>query len=216
MADYGTLQWAQDELHRLFEGDTSTPDTTDDEYTYRRSLINRAIHHWENVDAIWWRELWTTTTGTTVPTDFRFPGGFIRVTNTSTERYPLLKPEDDQLVNDSSGKYAYFTGNASAGNVLNFNPSTPSGTITWDYYKRATELVGATDKMEMSNPDFALYYALSELYDNQRDLERAQNALVKAEGYLQDMQIRNDDVAPWGQTPFESLDNYDASSGLGL
>ena len=224
MAAVGTTQYLQDELHRLFDQDNDTPTPGGDEWNIRLGYLNRAIRRWENVDGIQWRELWTTSSAanTTVPANFRFPAGYVRVVvNGSTTHYPVLQPEHDQLFDvDTTAQYAYFTGNDKAGFTLNVNPAL-SGTYTvnFDYYKKATELTAATqgdaatEEVEMSNPDFAIYYALAEMYHGQYDLARYNNALATAEEFLADMQIRNQDIAPWQDA---SAPDLGSSQGVGF
>lgn len=206
---FGDLQYCQDALQLVIDADDSTPSTTSDDWLARTAYLNRAIRRWERVDDTRWRELKTvlsasspgspdrtTVSGTSAydcPSDFRFPGGFVKITDTdgNIAYYDVVEQSDAQL--GSPSRYAYFSGNTSAGYQVNISPTpTVTGsTITYDYYKRATELSATGDKVEMSDPEFAISYAASLHYRNQRDLTRASNFLADAEEALQGMQTTN-------------------------
>lgn len=227
MAAVGTLQYLQDELQKLFDADTDTPTSTDEEWDVRTSLFNRAIREWEQSNSVRWRELWTTasvsspgsavlstTSGTATyatPSDMAFPAGYVRVTASGqTTRYPVVGLSENQLYDSGDvNQYASFKGTPHAGYTLTIypTPSTTGSTIQYDYYKRASELAAASDKIEMSDPDFALYYALSELFYNQRDLARYQNALSTAQEKLKNMELRNEDVGEWMDNSIPGLSN---------
>jgi len=59
----------------------------------------------------------------------------------------------------------------------------PTGyTISYDYYKFATAVSASTDKFEMKDPMFVVYYALSELKKEEGDVSALSLATQKLEG----------------------------------
>jgi len=185
---------AQAILHTLFEGDNSTPSSTDAEYLSRRNLLNTAILIWEREDK--WRELYATLaaadgvdTATAVgdssynmPTNFRSMVGYVRI---GTTDYPYKDVNELQFVTatDTTEKYYYITGNVSSTFDLNIHPTpTAVETITYTYYKSATQLTSTSSVFEMSDPLFAVYFALAHLKANAGeplDLSMAQSLLDK-------------------------------------
>lgn len=173
------LQTLQDRIHTLVENDPDTPDTTDDEWTTRLNLINQAIGNWESADILW-NELWTTYTHPSVLTgtttyalstlaDFRFPGGYIRLTlNGITGYIQVIKPSQARQYIDGGGQAAYFTGNNNAGWTLNLtwtptaNDGTLGATLAFDYYKYAIKPSGVSDKVEMSDPNYIIYWVAAQ------------------------------------------------------
>lgn len=212
---FADLQYLQDQIQLLIDADNNTPAVGTDDWDARTAYINQAVHRWENVDGVWWRELWTTLadaasgddatvaaqTTYDTPTDFRFAGGFVRITgsNGTVAYYPVLDATENQLRNTTTETYAYFTGNTKTGYSLHLNPApTENGlAINYDYYKRATELSDDGDVIEMANPSFAVNYGSAIHYRNQRDLSRYSNYLADAEEDLLDMQIRDQSKPPW-------------------
>ncbi len=202
-------QTAQQILHRLYQGDDSTPSTSDSDYTVRRSYLNDAIRQWEVEDQ--WRELYVTladasdgaktTTASTAtysaPSDFRQPVGFLRITDSSsgTETYyTFIDVDRVQLFdNDTSSKFYYVTGNPQDGYTIHIHPTpdTTGETIAYEYYKTADTLSSTTDVFEMSDPYYAIYYALSVLFENDGQGDRAMKALAQANDRLQRMKINN-------------------------
>jgi hypothetical protein len=167
------LQDLQDRINVLVSNDPDTPETTDDEWTLRLSLINQAIGKWETQDSLW-DELWNTYThASTVAngdsdyvltlTDLRFPGGFVKLTLDGSDSWiEVISPEEFQKYGGSA-RVVYFTGNESDGWTLNlgWTPETGDGTvgatITFPYYKKATRLSATTDKSEIPDPNFIVY-----------------------------------------------------------
>lgn len=208
---FADLTYLQDNLQLLIDADDSTPATTSDDYVTRTSYINRAIRRWERVEDTRWRELWTTLSAsspgspdlTTVsgtsaydaPSDFRFPAGFVKLTDSdgNVAYYDVVEQTENQLHQADGQRYAYFTGNIKDGYQVNIKPTpTVTGsTITYDYYKRATELSTGADLLEMSDPEFAINFAAALHYRNQRDLTRYSNFLADAEEALSGMQLTN-------------------------
>lgn len=201
----------QEAIHAIYESDADTPDSTDDDYTIRRSLINVAINRWENDKGIFWGELWTNTgldgAGGTLtvatsdstyaaPTNFRFPGGYVKIYNGSTlhKTYRVVKPEQAQTFSDSA-EYAYFTGSPSSGFTLNLNPapsSTINGmTIKYDYYKYASKMSATTNTPEMSDPYYIVWSVVAELNKADNNIPLYESAIAEAEERLKQMEVQN-------------------------
>jgi hypothetical protein len=211
---------AQDQLHILYEGNNTTPGATTSDYLSRRSLMNTAIQVWETEED--WKDLYTnladasdgdkTTDGTTsydAPTDFLRPVGYLRLGDTD---YPYYSPEKYQLVesSDNTTKFFYITGNKSAGFTINIHPAPATGTtIIYEYYKSATLLTATSTAFEMSDPNFAIYFALSKLYEQDGLSGESQKAFLEASSRLEKMKENN------MKTPFyqsNKIPDYDWDS----
>jgi hypothetical protein len=104
-------------------------------------------------------------------------------------------------MDDTSGKWCYFTGNTSTGYDLNFNPGltlTTGDTIAYEYYKTASAVSTGTDKFEMSDPMFAVYYALAELKKDEGDTSGFTVATQKLEA----MKTLNNMTAEYNEETF--------------
>ena len=196
-----TLDDAIDKLNALYNISSTAPTSGEEDYAVWTDLLNIAINIWEFEDGQKWRELFqeladaadgdTTTDGTTsytLPTDFREPNSAYVWTGSNTNKIPykVIDIKDKQLYeNDSAGRWCYFTTT-----TLEFNPNltmTTGDTISYNYYKKATALTTGTDEFEMSDPMFAVYYALAELKKEEGDV----TALTIATQKLQFMQTMN-------------------------
>lgn len=191
-------------LNYLFEGDSTAPSSGEEDYTVWTGLINTAVNLWENEEGILWNELFvkladaatgdkTTSAGDlsyAVPTDFRFPAsGYVWLgTGTSKTAYKIIKQEQVHLFENDSGNWCYFLMDGSP--TLEFNPNltfSGSQTISYNYYKHATSLTTGSSTFEMSDPMFAIYYALSELRKDEGDT----SSLTIATQKLEAMKTRN-------------------------
>lgn len=208
-------------VNTLYESDSDVPTSTEDDYTTWLSLLNVAVNLWENEEGLLWRELFvkladaadgdTSTDGTTsytCPTDFIFPAsGYVWIgTGTNKTAYKVVGREEMQLYENDSSNWCYFTSS-----TLEFNPNltmTTGDTISYNYYKHATLLTTGTDTFEMSDPMFAVYYALAELKKEEGDTSAAAIASQKLEA----MKVKN--VMPtWLQS--DSLDKKEGD-GFGV
>lgn len=204
-----TLSDAIGYINSLYEGDTSAPTSGEDDFTYWTSLINIAVNMWETEEGMLWKELFvkladasdgdkTTVADThsyTLPTNFKFhAGGYVWIgSGTSKTALKVINPEQYQLYANTEEHVCWFTAT-----TLEFNPNmtvTGGYTINYDYYKYATKLASGTDTFEMSDPMFAVYYALSELRKDEGDTTSGAIATQKLEamktknimpGWLQD------------------------------
>lgn len=211
-------------VHALINQDTETLASTDDEYKLFKVYGNNAINRWESDNGVLWNELWsnltaaadgtkTITSGTdtyAAPTDMRYPGGWIRLTSGDQEdRYQVLHPHQVQKLGVNSGqKVAWYTGNPGAGFTLNLWPTPTTEidgwTINYDYYKLAATLSTGTDKPEMLDPFFIVYYICSEVV-REEDPTRWKSFRDDAEEKLKQMEVNNMQYAP-----YQDYDNEDA------
>lgn len=198
---------AQAIIQTLYEGDTDTPTALSEDYLARRALLNAAISIWETEE--YWRELCTdlatsdvslggvkTTTNATsayaTPTDFKFPLGYVWI---GTTAYTLIPAEDITLVTstDSTSQFYRVTGNKSSGYKVTIHPTPTStgDTIRYEYYKSATQLSAVGTVFEMSDPYFAIYFTLSELYKQDGKSDDAGSAMALAKSRLDRMKEIN-------------------------
>ncbi len=202
----------QDAIHTLYEGDTDTPSSTDEEYLARRRLINAAIDRWESYENTDWSELFvsladaadgdtTLVDGTSAydcPSDFKRIVGFVRTSDGDSSTYYAAKRNvEDQLYDNSTDtpNFYYVTGNPSDGYKINLHPTPDSGnagdTISYEYFKEATEISATTDTPEMNDPYFVVYFVLSRLFRNDGRHGEATEARMDAENRLKNMKTRN-------------------------
>jgi hypothetical protein len=181
-------------VNTLYESDETAPTSGDEDYTVWTGLANMAINVWENEEGVLWKELFvkledapdgdTTTDGTnsyTLPTLFKYPASsYVWV---GGDAYKVIKQEDIQLYEGDSTRWCYFLMDSTP--TLEFNPNltmTTGDTIKYNYYKYATKLSGSTDTFEMSDPMFAVYYAVGELKKDEGDASALDIATQKLEG----------------------------------
>lgn len=185
-------------LNVLYEVDSTEPTSGDEDYLVWTALFNIAIDLWENEEGMLWKELFvkladasdgdkTTTAGTnsySVPTDFRFPAsGYVWLgTGTNKTAYKVISQEKVQLYENDKGNWCYFLMDGTP--TLEFNPNItlPNNyTISYNYYKYASKVSDGSDTFDMSDPMFAVYYALSELKKEEGDQTAAAIATQKLE-----------------------------------
>jgi len=224
-----TLDQLQQKIHLAYEGNTDYPSSGEEDYTVRTSFINDAIHEWEQSEGQYWKELFTTlavaatgdktaSVGDTTynaPGDFMFISSYLKITGSdnSVSYYRQIRPDDfvNVYAGDTAAKVFYITDNPSSGYVININ-NPKAGTISYSYYKQATELSNTTDKPEMSMPYFIIYHALLQLYelDNRTDMitkySQMKNDLMK------NMINMNETLAFNNSNPLTDL-NYQLAGG---
>jgi hypothetical protein len=197
MAIVKTLDQAITKLNTLYNSSSTPPNSGEEDYLIWTDLLQIGIGLWENDEGMLWRQLFTklssaadgdktTTTATsyTCPTNFRFPNsGYVYLgTGQNKTAYKVIKQEDVQLYDNSSGHWCYFLLDGTP--TLEFNPNLTiaSGqTISYNYYKYATAVSSGTDQFEMSDPMYAVYYALSELKKEEGDTSALSIANQKLE-----------------------------------
>lgn len=185
-------------VNSLYESDETAPTSGDEDYTVWTGLANMAINIWENEEGVLWKELFVklddaatgdkttdATTSYTLPTDFRYPASSYVWIGAGTNRtaYKVIQPEEVQLYEDSDDEWCYFQPGSTQ--TLEFNPNltmSTGDTISYNYYKFATKLTGATDAFEMSDPMFAVYYCVGELKKDEGDASALDTATQKLEG----------------------------------
>lgn len=227
-----TLTNAQTDLHVLYTGDNSTPTSSDTEWTVRTNLFNIGIKTWEYEKGVLWNELWTTrilantgdsTIGSadlvyTTPTNLRFLGGYVRTYTTTTSQtyWPVVKPDRAELDKPASDSYVYLVGNTSSGYSIYFSQQPTVGhTIDYPYYKNATALSAGADKIEMSDPLFVVYFALSKLHEQDGDGDRAATALSIAEEKLSGMRTMNAMLPIYQDNRIEDLNTVRGGGSFG-
>lgn len=193
-----TLDDAISYINFLYESDETSPTNGDEDYTVWTGLLNIACSLWETEEGMLWKELFvklaagqggdvTTSAGDysyAVPTLFRFPASAYVWLGSGTNKtpYKIIRQEDLQLYENNSEKWCYFLMDTTP--TLEFNPNcTIEGnqTINYNYYKFATKLTAGADTFEMSDPMFAVYYALGELKKDEGDSSGLQIASQKLE-----------------------------------
>lgn len=212
------------EYYTQYRAEAQTPASTDDEYTVFLRYANSAINRWENYDATYWKELFTTLQDSTqvspvlvttistgvseydAPTNMREAGGLIDVKNSDgrvVQQYPIINPQEAQF-RDAQSTYAYFTGNPTDGFTLHLNPAPTSNLngldIDYVYYKKATKFVsGGSETTEMANPMFIVHHALYPRFRASRN-PYLNTALRDAEEALKNMQQDNNS-GTWANPP---------------
>lgn len=191
-------------INTLYEGDSTPPSSGEEDYEVWTALLNTAVNIWENEEGMLWRTLFvkladaadgtkTTTAGTysySTPSNFVFPAsGYVWLGSGSNKiPFKVHKQEDIQLYENDTGNWCYFLMDGSP--TLEFNPNCQipdSYTISYNYYKTATALSTGTDTFDMTDPMFAVFYALSELKKEEGDT----SALSIATQKLESMKTKN-------------------------
>lgn len=217
-----TLDQAISKINILYEGDSTDPTSGDEDYTVWTGLLNIAVNLWDNEEGIFWDELFvkladaatgdkTASAGDysyATPTDFRYPAsGYVWIgSGTNKTPFKIKKQKDLQLYENNSENWCYFLLDSTP--TLEFNPNCtmPAGTISYNYYKTATELTTGSSTFEMSDPMFAVYYALSELNKEEGDNISSNIATQKMES----MKTRNMTTPDWQN------DGFYPSDGMGI
>ena len=189
-----TLTQAIQKLNTLYNGSSTPPTSGEEDYTVWTDLLNTGINIWENEEGCLWKQLFVkladaatgdkTTDGTSsydLPDDFRFPNSAYVWLGSGTNKIPykVIKVEDVQLWENNTEKWCYFINGS-----LEFNPNltmTTGDTISYNYYKNATEVSTGSNTFEMSDPMFAVFYALSELKKEEGDTSALSIATQKLE-----------------------------------
>jgi hypothetical protein len=204
-----TLTNAISSLNALYEGDSTAPAEGEEDFTVWTSLLNLAINLWENEEGDLWKELFvkmaagqgadvtssSITYSYAVATLFRSPAsGYVWLgTGQNKIAYKVIAQEDVQLYENNGSNWCYFLMDTTP--TLEFNPNCTipnAQTINYNYYKYASSVSTGTDTFEMSDPGFAVYYALSELKKEEGDV----SALTIATQKLEAMKTRNIMPAP--------------------
>lgn len=223
-----TLQDIQNYIQNLYDNDTSTPASTDEDYATRTALINAGIDVWAKEEQ--WRELLKssddltspilTVAGTksyTLPTDYDKIAGYVRLSDGTTYTYvPQKDPTASQLYDNQPGaNFFYLMGNPRDGYkvILRPTPTTSGLTLKFEYYKAPTHFATTTTAIsEISDPMFLVYFALSKLFDSDGASLKSQKASLEMGARLDNM-IQNNILNGWYQDS-EILD-VDFIKGVG-
>lgn len=232
------LTSAQSILHQLYAGDTNTPASSDDEWTVRLVYLNAAINAWETEYGMLWNELYadlaSAATGDktvnasdtvyTAPTNLKFIGGYVETYTDVNQKtkWQVIKPEraavsDGATIVGVDDGYVWLTGNTSSGQSINFSSQPTVGhTIDYPYYKTATALSTGSDVIEMSDPYFAIYFALSKLHEQDGEGDRATFAMSQAESKMTAMKTLNAMAPPYQLNGVENSTILRTNVGFGL
>ena len=227
-----TLQEAQNILHYKYQGDDNTPSSSSEDWTLRTAYFNEAIRLWEREAQ--WRELYTTlaaasdgdkttvdgTATYTAPSNLKSVAGYLRIVNgSSSEYYRYVDVSETSIYdNDSSSRFFYVTGNDRSGRTIHIHPTpTTTGlTISYEYYKSAAALSDASDVIEMSDPDFVVFYALSVLFESDGQGDRAEKALGEASARLKQMKVNTLIIPALNENRIKDVHTDLGISGFGI
>lgn len=219
-----TLTNAITKLNALYNGSSTPPSSGEEDYLVWTELLNTGVNLWENEEGVLWKQLFvkladapdgdTTTDGTNsydCPSLFKFPNsGYVWLgTGTNKTPYRVIKQEDIQLYENNTENWCYFLMDGSP--TLEFNPRltmSTGETISYNYYKYATALTTGANTFEMSDPMFAVFYALSELKKEEGDT----SALTIATQKLDAMRTLDNMVASFQEDSFISP----VGAGMGI
>lgn len=192
-----TLTTAISFLNTLYNGNSSAPTSGEEDYTVWTSLFNISINIWEMEEGMLWKQLFvkladaadgdkTAAAGDysyAVPTNFSQPHSTIVWIGTGTNKtpYTVIDQKDLPKYEINSDNWCYFLMDTTP--TLEFNPNctVQAGTISYIYYKTATALTTGSSTFEMSDPMFAVYYALNELKKDEGDASAGSIAAQKLE-----------------------------------
>lgn len=221
-----TLTNLQEDIARIYEGKNAAPDTTSKKWGVRTGLVNLGLRRWERAEGWMWNELWSTlddaadgdktiATGTTTydaPSDFWQAGGYVELWDGTDKMEKIKVLQPNQIQNrPTSTQYAYFTGNPSAGYVLNLSVAPVAAqngyTIKYTYYKHATEYSVGADISEIPDSDYLVYYAVSELYKADQLQANASRYDRMARDLLREMEQRQFAAVEYMPSQFEDQNN---------
>lgn len=172
-----TIEEIMSSINTLVSNDDDPPEDGDEEWRTRLNLIWLAIRNWGTSKDVFFDELWKTydsgaTTLSGVDSyvladllDYRFAGGYLRLTlNGETSRVKIIETHQADKYVEAGEKAAYITGNQNDGVTLNltWTPAAGDGTFgatfALDYYKYPFKPELAADKVEMSDPNYIVYW----------------------------------------------------------
>jgi hypothetical protein len=212
-----TTDEALQQIHILLEKNIDYPTVGDEDYTVRLALLKDAVQTWENEEGVLWNELFVSLADAAdgdketvaeqsdydCPSDFKFPAGYLKIATNNF--YPLVRPENVQKYDPNNGeRYWYVTGNKATGYTYHLHPIPTVGgeTINFNYYKNASLPTSGSSVLEMSDPQFAVYWALAEL-TKEENPGLAQNYLDIAMAKLRAMRTKNIMPAFWQDNQIE-------------
>lgn len=226
-----TLQDLQDKIQVLYDNDTTTPDSSDEDFKTRTALLNSAIDIWQKEEQ--WRELLVSSDDLTVPivtvsgtkkyllpADFDKIVGYIRLTDGTSYKYvPQIDPTSAQLFDNSpSENFFYITGNPRDGYsaILSPTPNVSGQELKFEYYKLPTHFTTTTtDVSEIPDPMFLVYYVLSKLFDSDGASLKSQKAFMEMGSRLDNMIQQNMLLGWFADTTIPDSDFEKGVKGFG-
>lgn len=141
-----SLQQIEDGIASEIDQSSTSPADTTDDWAVRRTFVNRSLVDWAETND--WQILFTelssrTSVGSSLatismPTDFRKPAGFVKITRdgTETHEYAEIDPatKGQYLAND---RYVYFLRSGPTVNMIINPPSIVSGASIYIPYQRS-------------------------------------------------------------------------------
>jgi hypothetical protein len=202
-------------IHTLYENNVDFPTPTDEDYLTRLAYLNQAIQSWQNevFNGYLWSELFTTTTqaytASTIA-NFMHPERLY----VANKEYMYVQPYEaiEKIANGFQEQFYYITGGAN-NKVINIYPTLTAGDYSISYYKLATLYTSGniSQHIEMQNPNYAIRYVLSQLYNADGDLNLGGQSLQEAERYMAQMRTGLDN------TPMSSYSIItDLNEGFGV
>lgn len=219
-------------IHTMYEGDSDTPTSSDDDYLVRRKYLNLGIAFWESWRGTKWKELYTTLTsaadGTKTavtnatqancPTDLVETLGYVQIADSSSSatNYIQIDQNEAQLyIRAGSADHVYYMSGKPGAYKINWNPiisSSDNGkTIDYPYYKRATLITATSDTPEPSDHLFLVHYSLHWLYKEENPGMSREHLDISI-SMLNDMKLKND-----MEKPYQDMSLIDKTSyGFGI
>lgn len=161
---------------RRYEGDADIPEFEDDDMQLFFGYLLDSLEEWvERFPQL--RELFdslhaqpdgdkTTTPGSktlATPINFVKPANFIYIGDKKLTYVPPQKMKVFESNNDMSDWFSITGYQGAYRIVLSFTPGS-SMAVSYDYYKTITMPTQGSDIVEISRPNFCVYYILSQLY----------------------------------------------------
>jgi hypothetical protein len=187
------------EVYKIYEQDSTIPDTTADDFTIRLSYLNRSIGKWENQPGVEWKVLYEQATGVTdnngqatLPVDFKKPDSVLIIGN---QIYQYLRPTRFDLeVSKNTGLYYYTVVGSKGAFTLKTQPANPGVAYSLDYKKYAFRSVTGmeTQDIDMDNPEFAIQDVLAQIYDQDLNTDLAMRCYSNAGTAMNSMLVDNE------------------------
>lgn len=172
-----TVKQILDRVYREYEKDADYLEFTDDDmvlwFDYLKDSLKEWVDEFQDLREVY-TELSLATDGdkTTVsgqsdydaPTNFIRPATFIKVGNNVYHYLPIEKTEY-QKENYPDERWFSVKGYKGAFKIVIYpTPSTTGTTISYPYYKTITEPTGENSTVEITRPNYCVYYILRQLY----------------------------------------------------
>lgn len=182
-------------IHRIYEGSTDYPTSSEEDYIFRLGLVNDAIREWGENSNAKWRELYKTTSGTLSSTILSCPSDFDSIAsllNINGSLYQYVKNDEVMALQNSSSKFFYITGSPGS-YIININPTPSIGdSYSYSYYSTPTLMTSGNDIPQMSKPMFIVYWVLARLYEQDGEISKMSFYEQKAVDKLSEMILDNE------------------------